>query len=102
MNDIVQQVENWILRESKNGEEELYTSDNVAIHSVSNGFGKSRLIKTYTLQNNIKQAVWCSFMGGVADEEKINCICCLDNSNLEVYSENGDIYPIGLPFQVCN
>ncbi|RWS17915.1 anaphase-promoting complex subunit 1-like protein, partial [Dinothrombium tinctorium] len=89
--------EEWLLRRCEEGEEELYFSLNVLTLSRCDGKGSAFVIKTFTLGNNIQQAVWTSF----EDEHKsFSAICALDCNSLEVYSDEGDHFPIGLPFQI--
>jgi hypothetical protein len=66
---------------------------------VFNNEGSSRLIKTFTMQSNVLQAVWCSFYDDDNDSF-LNCICAFDAKNLKIYSNTGDYAPSGLPFQV--
>ncbi|XP_015792112.1 anaphase-promoting complex subunit 1 [Tetranychus urticae] len=92
-------VEKWILRGSDAGEEELYTCDNVVVHSVSDGESGCRLLRSFTLKSKVQQATWCCFYDETKDTT-IECICAIDDKNLEIFSEEGDNYPITLPFQV--
>ncbi|KAI1295436.1 Anaphase-promoting complex subunit 1 [Halotydeus destructor] len=87
----------WLLRESERGEEELYFSENTVVWSLSDGRGNSLLLKTFSLENRICGAVWCDF----TDEGNVtSCICAHDNTTLEIYSDEGDSYPVTLPFSV--
>lgn len=101
------------MRESKTcGEEELYCSGKVAVHSKGNP--SSRILQTtYTCETDIKHALWCTFhtstvnqttnnvpKGENRNEESINCICLLDSYTLKVFTEGGEDYVSSLQFQV--
>ena len=108
------QKEFWIVREnSTHGEEELYCSGKVAIHSK--GSQSTRVLqKSYTCEHDIKHALWCSFRTytleqlskskDVSDEDipgkTIDCICLLDTYTLKVFTETGEDYVSSLQFQV--
>ena len=99
---------------STNGEEELYCSGKVAIHSK--GSQSTRVLqKSYTCEHEIKHALWCSFRTytleqlskskDVNDEDAftgktIDCICLLDTYTLKVFTETGEDYVSSLQFQV--
>ncbi|XP_054169065.1 anaphase-promoting complex subunit 1-like [Oppia nitens] len=91
--------ENWRLRESVDGEEELYFNDKVVIHSKSDGQQLSHLIKTFTIENSIYDAIWCIFTDDLS-KTMIKTICIFSDTLLEIFTTNGDHYPIALQFQV--
>lgn len=69
------------------------------MHSISDGKCGAKLIRNFTLQSNVVQAVWCTFY----DEDEgthVEAVCAMDAHNIEIFSKNGDNFPIGLPFQV--
>lgn len=90
----------WLLRESIHGEEELYVSGRVLIHSRGDGHGNFELLKSYTLDTPLNQALWADFLNEDAQDTRFSAVCSLDENNIEVFSEQGDHYPIGAPFQV--
>lgn len=90
----------WLLKECKHGEEELYISGKVLIHSRGDAHGNFELLKSYTLDSTISQAIWADFLNEDAKDTRFSAVCILDANNIEVYSEYGDHYPIGAPFQV--
>jgi hypothetical protein len=90
----------WLLRETKHGEEELYISGKVLIHSRNDGHGNFELLKSYTLDTPLYQALWAEFLNEDAKDTRFSAVCSLDANNIEVFSEEGDHYPIGAPFQV--
>ncbi|RWS25950.1 anaphase-promoting complex subunit 1-like protein, partial [Leptotrombidium deliense] len=91
--------EDFRLRECEQGEEELYFSYNVLTLCRSGGKGSSYVIKTFTLENNIQEAVWTTFVDS-EENHKIPSICALDCNSLDIYCDDGDHFPIGLPFQI--
>ncbi|XP_012141180.1 anaphase promoting complex subunit 1 isoform X2 [Megachile rotundata] len=104
----------WIVRENDTcGEEELYCSGKIAIHSKGNQ--TTRVLQTsYTCETDIKHALWCKFHANIPDrsskakeiEEEENdnktveCICLIDSYTLKVFSETGEDYVSSLQFQV--
>ncbi|KAL2726978.1 anaphase-promoting complex subunit 1 [Vespula squamosa] len=104
----------WLIRDNDTcGEEELYCSGKVAIHSK--GDQSTRVLQTsYTCETDIKHALWCTFCTSIPDHlsrgknhnneeqlgETIECICLLDSYTLKVFTENGEDYVSSLQFQV--
>lgn len=109
------QKEFWIVRDDgTNGEEELYCSGKVAIHSKGNQSTRV-LQKSYTCEHDIKHALWCSFRTYTLEQlskskdlndddnsagKTIDCICLLDTYTLKVFTETGEDYVSSLQFQV--
>ncbi|XP_043478595.1 anaphase-promoting complex subunit 1 [Leptopilina heterotoma] len=105
----------WIVRDDGvNGEEELYCSGKVAIHSKGNQSTRV-LQKSYTCEHDIKHALWCSFRTYTLEQlskskdlndddnsagKTIDCICLLDTYTLKVFTETGEDYVSSLQFQV--
>ena len=88
-----------MLRECEHGEEQLSFCENMVTHSVSDGKCGTKLIRNFTLQSTVVQAVWCTFHD--RDENKsLEAICAIDSSRLEIFSDEGDNFPTGLPFHV--
>ncbi|XP_012268770.2 anaphase-promoting complex subunit 1 isoform X2 [Athalia rosae] len=107
--------ESWILRENTlYGEEELYWSRGIAVHS--RGSGATRILQTsYTCDGDIKHALWCNFYSTTPDHTKctnpnsnephgdpIECICLLDSFTLKVFTHSGEDYVSSLQFQVAS
>ncbi|XP_020285295.1 anaphase-promoting complex subunit 1 isoform X2 [Pseudomyrmex gracilis] len=107
--------ETWKVRSNKLcGEEELYYSGRVAIHSKGNQ--ASRVLEaTYSCETDIKHALWCKFQTSIPDHlikgvkepedehsnsQSIECVCLLDSYTLKVFTENGEDYVSTLQFQV--
>ncbi|XP_078053194.1 anaphase promoting complex subunit 1 isoform X2 [Augochlora pura] len=104
----------WIVRENDLcGEEELYCSGKVAIHSK--GSQNTRVLQTtYTCETDIKHALWCKFhtsipnrllKGKESEDDECNnnvveCICLIDSYTLKVFAETGEDYVSSLQFQV--
>ncbi|XP_017886466.1 anaphase-promoting complex subunit 1 [Ceratina calcarata] len=104
----------WIIRENNIcGEEELYCSGKVAIHSKGNQ--TTRVLQTtYTCETDIKHALWCKFHTSIPDhlkrgkqveeetcnEKTIECICLIDSYTLKVFADTGENYVCSLQFQV--
>nr|XP_033324577.1 anaphase-promoting complex subunit 1 [Megalopta genalis] len=104
----------WIVRENDLcGEEELYCSGKVAIHSK--GSQNTRVLQTtYTCETDIKHALWCKFhtsipnrllKGKESEDDECNnnvveCICLIDSYTLKVFTETGEDYVSSLQFQV--
>lgn len=94
------------------GEEELYWSGKIAVHS--RGSGATRVLQTsYTCDSDIKHALWCVFHSTTPDHAKttptdfneptgdpIECICLLDSYTLKVFTGSGEDYVSSLQFQV--
>ena len=95
------------------GEEELYCSGKVAVHSKGTQF--TRVLQTsYTCETDIKHALWCTFCTTTPDQitkdketeesdtkgKTIECICLLDSYTLRVFTESGEDYVSSLQFQV--
>ncbi|XP_053998022.1 anaphase-promoting complex subunit 1 [Hylaeus anthracinus] len=104
----------WIVRENDRcGEEELYCSGKVAIHSKGNQTTQV-LQTTYTCETDIKHALWCKFHTSVPDhslkakdfeseesnDKTVECICLIDSYTLKVFTETGEDYVSSLQFQV--
>jgi len=77
--------------------QELRFSGKTLYWNKSDGRGNSTSIKTFTLESDICDAMWCDFNG---DHGNLTCICAADQSRLEIYGEDGSVYPSVLPFQV--
>lgn len=75
----------------------MYSSGKTCVWSRSDSKEISHLIKTFTLEDKIYQAIWCGFK----DEKIIPSICIVDTVNLEIFTNDGNHYPIALQFQVC-
>ncbi|KAG7200866.1 hypothetical protein KM043_003229 [Ampulex compressa] len=104
----------WKVRESDTcGEEELYYTGKVAIHSK--GGQAARILQTaYTCETDIKHALWCTFRTNMPDhlfkgkenenedykQQTIQCVCLLDSYTLKVFTETGEDYVSSLQFQV--
>ncbi|XP_076758476.1 anaphase promoting complex subunit 1 [Xylocopa sonorina] len=104
----------WVVRENDTcGEEELYCSGKIAIHSK--GSQTTRILQTtYTCETDIKHALWCKFHTNIPDhltkgkefEEEdnniktIECICLIDSYTLRVFTDVGEDYVSSLQFQV--
>nr|XP_034193924.1 anaphase-promoting complex subunit 1 isoform X2 [Osmia lignaria] len=104
----------WIVRENDTfGEEELYCSGRIAIHSKGNQ--STRVLQTsYTCETDIEHALWCKFHVNIpdrstkgkemedeeSDDESVECICLIDSYTLKVFSETGEDYVSSLQFQV--
>jgi hypothetical protein len=71
------------------------------VWSRSDGNQLSHLIKTFTLENKIFDAIWCEFSDEF-NKIMVQSICVLDNISLEILTTKGDHYPIALQFQVFN
>ncbi|XP_076632222.1 anaphase promoting complex subunit 1 [Colletes latitarsis] len=104
----------WIVRENEAcGEEELYCSGKVAIHSKGNQTTQV-LQTTYTCETDIKHALWSKFHTNVPDhlskgkdvedeesnDKTVECICLIDSYTLKVFTETGEDYVSSLQFQV--
>ncbi|XP_033307118.1 anaphase-promoting complex subunit 1 isoform X2 [Bombus bifarius] len=104
----------WIVRENDTcGEEELYCSGKIAIHSKGNQTAKI-LETTYTCETDIKHALWCKFHTNIPDhlargketdeednsDKTIECICLIDSYTLKVFTNLGEDYVSSLQFQV--
>lgn len=95
------------------GEEELYCSGKIAIHSKGNQTAKI-LETTYTCETDIKHALWCKFHTNIPDhlargkemdeednsDKTIECICLIDSYTLKVFTNLGEDYVSSLQFQV--
>lgn len=95
------------------GEEELYCSGKIAIHSKGNQTTKI-LETTYTCETDIKHALWCKFHTNIPDhlargketdeednsDKTIECICLIDSYTLKVFTNLGEDYVSSLQFQV--
>ncbi|XP_046750016.1 anaphase-promoting complex subunit 1 [Diprion similis] len=105
----------WSVRENETyGEEELYWSGKIAVHSK--GSGSTRSLQTsYSCDSDIKHALWCVFHSTTPENVKhnqadfnepsgspIECICLLDSYNLKVFTETGEDYVSSLQFQVSS
>lgn len=103
----------WIVRENDTcGEEELYCSGKIAIHSKGNQ--TTRILQTtYTCETDIKHALWCKFHTNIPDhlakrkeideedyDKTIECICLIDSYTLKVFTNIGEDYVSSLQFQV--
>lgn len=107
-------------------EEELYIKGCTAVWSRglfsssstvnSNGTSRTTLC-SYTMDNNIKQALWCifyldrpSFVEKVVDKQiddepsgkPLRCICLLDSCTMKVFTANNEDFIVSLPFEVSN
>lgn len=107
----------WSIRDSStHGEEELYCSGKIAVHS--RGSQHTRLLRTcYTCETDIKHALWCNFTTTPPDqaprsekapevvekpEKTVECICLLDSYTLKVFTETGEDYVSSLQFQISS
>ncbi|XP_034943915.1 anaphase-promoting complex subunit 1 [Chelonus insularis] len=107
----------WIIRENVDcGEEELYCSGKVAVHTK--GSPQTQVLQTsYCLESEIKHALWCNFCTDtptLVDREKgkdkeddyekvdktIESICLFDNYTLRVFTAEGEDYMSSLQFQI--
>ncbi|XP_024938958.1 anaphase-promoting complex subunit 1 isoform X2 [Cephus cinctus] len=107
-------TEFWLVRDNDAcGEEELYCSGKVAVHSK--GDRSSRVLQTsYTCETDIKHALWCTFHTTTPNqlskgkdfenneplEKTIESICLIDSYTLKVFTESGEDYVSSLQFQV--
>uniref|UniRef100_A0A0C9RW07 ANAPC1 protein n=1 Tax=Fopius arisanus TaxID=64838 RepID=A0A0C9RW07_9HYME len=111
----------WSTRETQvHGEEELYCSGKVAVHS--RGSQLTRVLRTsYTCDTDIKHALWCTFCTKPpshtlsppvppqqppedqdAPEKTVECICLLDSYTLKVFTNTGEDYVSSLQFQISS
>lgn len=95
------------------GEEELYCSGKVAVHSKGS-HTSSILQKSYTCETEIKHALWCKFHTSIPDQfarakedeeikqtrKIVDCICLLDSFTLKAFTANGEDFISSLQFQV--
>ncbi|KAK0085319.1 hypothetical protein PV325_005429 [Microctonus aethiopoides] len=105
----------WLVRASEEfGEEELYCSGKIAIHSKGTQF--TRVLQTsYTCDSDIKYALWSTFSTTTPnlvrrDEENndndneientVECICLFDSYTLRVFTDKGEDYVSSLQFQI--
>ena len=98
----------WKLRlsrtvEDDNVEEELYINNKTVICSKKDSNGNSVLVKSFSFQTKVKDAVWCVFHDEDTndDDEKGQEFLVINNGiNLEVFSKTGDHFQVNLPFQI--
>lgn len=106
----------WVIRDNDTcGEEELYCSGKVAVHSK--GDHSTKVLQTsYSCETDIKHALWCTFhtttpnqmLKGKESEDNeltgkaIECICLVDSYTLKVFTETGEDYVSSLQFQVSS
>lgn len=107
-------------------EEELYVKGSTAVWSKgllssksSNRGGTSRItLCSYTMENPIKHALWCTFylvrpsfitmqddIHDKLDEpvgKALPCICLIDSCNMRVFTANNEDFITSLPFQVSS
>ncbi|XP_012289018.1 anaphase-promoting complex subunit 1 [Orussus abietinus] len=104
----------WTVRDNEIcGEEELYCSGKIAVHSK--GDRSTRILQTsYTCETDIKHALWCTFCTSTPDHSSkakepdesdislngIDCICLVDSYTLKVFTASGEDYISSLQFQV--
>ncbi len=110
--------DSWKLRQSpvrKSAcDEELYIHERVVIWSRGHGSEGSTIIKSFTMDSPIQEALWCSFLLPVdepsasnlpPDKEVIpaqlqHAICVLEANSVSIFSSDGKDYLTALPFQV--
>lgn len=114
--------EEWYIRWSPHGEEELYVSNCTVVWSKSDGRGINSIIKTFTLPREIKHAMWTSFpveelietpTNSTSHEPSKSSFKCPNHSIdrlpstvicdgvfLEIYTDRGDHIPVSLQFTI--
>nr|CAB3234793.1 anaphase-promoting complex subunit 1-like [Phallusia mammillata] len=106
LDDKPQNDESWKLRNCNGIEEELYLSGNTVVWSRGHV-----VLKTFTVDTPVKQAVWCKFSVDGEDPHQfdlpksskhpsIEGVSVVADGAVHVYSEDGDNYVTALPFQV--
>ncbi|XP_029649484.1 anaphase-promoting complex subunit 1-like [Octopus sinensis] len=92
-------------------EEELYVSGNTVVWSVGTRQESRRVLKTFTVESPVIQAMYCSFLLSYNTEipEQIDLdipgelqegICVLESTTASVFTSQGEEYNVALPFQV--
>ncbi|GAB1607743.1 anaphase-promoting complex subunit 1-like [Argonauta hians] len=91
--------------------EELYVSGNTVIWSVGTRAECRRVVKTFTVESPVIQAVYCSFLlsfnNDIMEPEELDIpgelqegICVVESTTASVFTSRGEEYNVALPFQV--
>lgn len=94
-------------------EEELYVSGNTVIWSVGTRQEAKQVIKTFTVESPVIQAMCCSFLLSHSNTSELpeqtnldlpgdlqEGICVLESTTASVFTNRGEEYSVALPFQV--
>ncbi|ELT93542.1 hypothetical protein CAPTEDRAFT_175155 [Capitella teleta] len=117
--------ENWEMRSSANGpggncedscEEELYTKDHTVIWSRIMLDGTSHVIKSFTMDTPVLEALWCSFLlpddqapssefphrrKHVPPMKEQSGVCVVGANSVSIFTSTGRDYTTALPFPVA-
>ncbi|CAH0388207.1 unnamed protein product [Bemisia tabaci] len=100
------QREWWKLRVKDGVEEELYVRGKTAIFSRGNKENVRDTVASYTVQTDISFALWCDFLlsdnNKPVDNDRITVpsVCLLDDSKINVFTEDGEDFMSALEFKV--
>ncbi|KAK3093891.1 hypothetical protein FSP39_021511 [Pinctada imbricata] len=113
----------WVLRDMRSlqeaqagsFDEELYVSGNTVVWSKGGRDQTRHVIKTFTMESPVLQALWCdfiipsrdadpkdSFPGAEPIGEEQEGICIIEAGTVTCFTEKNGEYTAALPFQVAN
>lgn len=94
-------------------EEELYVSGNTVVWSVGTRQEAKQVLKTFTVESPVIQAICCSFLLSHSNTSELpektsldipgdlqEGICVLESTTASVFTNRGEEYSVALPFQV--
>ncbi|XP_060553030.1 anaphase-promoting complex subunit 1-like [Ruditapes philippinarum] len=97
-----------------NYDEELYVSGNTVVWSKGGLDGCRSVVKTFTMDTPVLQALWCKFVipessnpeeicSTLDTEGVVQCgVCVVESSCVSCFMEDGSDYLAALPFQVAH
>ncbi|XP_052275462.1 anaphase-promoting complex subunit 1-like isoform X2 [Dreissena polymorpha] len=95
-------------------DEELYVNGHIVVWSRGGQDGCRSVIKTFTMDTPVIQALWCKFVIPEKSNHEEICtsldtkgklqtgVCVVESSCVSCYMEDGSEYLAALPFQVAN
>ncbi|XP_053374220.1 anaphase-promoting complex subunit 1-like [Mercenaria mercenaria] len=95
-------------------DEELYVSGNTVVWSKGGQDGCRSVIKTFTMDSPVLQALWCKFVIPESSNPEEICstldtegemqsgVCVVESSCVSCFMEDGSDYLAALPFQVAH
>ncbi|KAK3580765.1 hypothetical protein CHS0354_023054 [Potamilus streckersoni] len=113
--ETIKQKEQWIFRSLTVGgdsyDEELYISGHTVIWSRGGQDGARSIVKTFTMDSPVLQAVWSSFVIPESDAQGTSLdlpgetqrgVCIIESSVVSCFLQDGGEYTSALPFTVSH